>query len=576
MSYVISDMCMHCERCAAQCPSKAIFYNGIHMEIDPEKCTECGLCAKICLLEAPYDANAPKKPIEKHELIEKECDVVVLGGGGMGMVSAAKLSELTKKKIILIEKNVRIGGGAWYARTAKIYNSNWQKEHGVDDPYKFMQEDFIKSMDLTDYRLDPHLVMNCYKYTGECFDWLYSHFDDTIKERFKVGRYFSDGPDGLPTPDYVFPHPEWGDDGIGKRTMIACKKICEKNGVEILTGTKATDVEITDKKISAVFAEDEGGAFKIKCKACILATGSWINNKELLKKYVPQLAAATPHRSCHLNPNYTGDGLPIAEKAGAFIDYDSFCTRNMGPFYYDILQANEVRTVKTLSVDGRMIWVNKNGKRWVNERIFERENIFEACRSLGWQPGAVSYTIFDTAVLNDIINNPHPERRQVPPFFFGDGIYPNNWKEELESVLKEGVHMKKADTLEELAKLCGIDAEGLAATIAHYNELCANGRDTDYGKHGYDLVPMNEGPWYAIICHIQTDGAFGGVLVNEKCEAYSEDKENIVEGFYCGGDLASGRFTNFGGWKNQIINDFAWAISSGYNAAIHAVEYIEK
>lgn len=32
-----------------------------------------------------------------------------------------------------------------------------------------------------------------------------------------------------------------------------------------------------------------------------------------------------------MNCNYTGDAIPLAEKVGAFVDYDSFCIRPMGP-----------------------------------------------------------------------------------------------------------------------------------------------------------------------------------------------------------------------------------------------------
>ncbi len=46
MAYVISDECLSCGSCAAQCPSE------LHYEIDPEKCLECGACAAQCPAEA--------------------------------------------------------------------------------------------------------------------------------------------------------------------------------------------------------------------------------------------------------------------------------------------------------------------------------------------------------------------------------------------------------------------------------------------------------------------------------------------------------------------------------------------
>lgn len=46
----------------------------------------------------------------------------------------------------------------------------------------------------------------------------------------------------------------------------------------------------------------------------------------------------------------------------------------------------------------------------------------------------------------------------------------------------------------------------------------------------------------------------------------------LVEGLYCVGDLASGRFLNMAGIKKQIINDMSFAYSSGYTAGTHAAE----
>ena len=52
MAYVITDECLSCGSCAAQCPAEAIDMGELHYEIDPEKCLECGSCAAQCPAEA--------------------------------------------------------------------------------------------------------------------------------------------------------------------------------------------------------------------------------------------------------------------------------------------------------------------------------------------------------------------------------------------------------------------------------------------------------------------------------------------------------------------------------------------
>ena len=52
MAFVITDECLSCGSCAAQCPAEAIDMGELHYEIDASKCLECGSCAAQCPAEA--------------------------------------------------------------------------------------------------------------------------------------------------------------------------------------------------------------------------------------------------------------------------------------------------------------------------------------------------------------------------------------------------------------------------------------------------------------------------------------------------------------------------------------------
>lgn len=52
MAYVITDECLSCGTCAANCPAEAIDMGELHYEIDADKCLECGTCAANCPAEA--------------------------------------------------------------------------------------------------------------------------------------------------------------------------------------------------------------------------------------------------------------------------------------------------------------------------------------------------------------------------------------------------------------------------------------------------------------------------------------------------------------------------------------------
>ena len=51
MAYKISDECVSCGTCEAECPVQAISQGDGKYEIDPEKCTDCGSCAEVCPVE---------------------------------------------------------------------------------------------------------------------------------------------------------------------------------------------------------------------------------------------------------------------------------------------------------------------------------------------------------------------------------------------------------------------------------------------------------------------------------------------------------------------------------------------
>ena len=56
MAYKITEDCIACGACAAECPTEAISEgDGIYV-IDAEECIDCGSCAEACPVDAPVEA----------------------------------------------------------------------------------------------------------------------------------------------------------------------------------------------------------------------------------------------------------------------------------------------------------------------------------------------------------------------------------------------------------------------------------------------------------------------------------------------------------------------------------------
>ena len=52
MAYVISDACVSCGTCEAECPIGAISQGDNQYVIDADACMSCGACASGCPVEA--------------------------------------------------------------------------------------------------------------------------------------------------------------------------------------------------------------------------------------------------------------------------------------------------------------------------------------------------------------------------------------------------------------------------------------------------------------------------------------------------------------------------------------------
>ena len=500
------------------------------------------------------------------------CDILVIGGGGSGLVAGAKAATLGKK-VIVLEKDKVLGGGMNMASTMRTFGSKWQKDRGLPDTTALYMRN---RMDECFWRLDRELCSNVIRGTGQFFDWFCTFCPQEVLDDFYVGRYVFDEEDGPLGPQSGGHHAGARGKGSGRVFVEQCAQKLEALGGEILTEAVTDEIIMKDGKVAGVKAHQGETVLEITCGAVILACGAWIRNMELTKKWYPQLAAAIGYmgESPHMSWNYTGDGIYLAEKAGALMDETNVTIRMMGP-----MTMCRSRVMGDMANSAYSIYVNALGKRYICEGSQLRMGVFDSGSVQVEQPEGKVWVIFDQAALRSSIEKPenHPKPQLAMPF--GPSQFPATMEEAMADITpaletQDGV-LFKADTIEELAEMLELPVENLKKTIADYNTAAETGMDWDCYKPAEWLQPMNEAPYYAVKAGMGTDGAFGGVEIDSKMQAKAA-AGGTVPGLYVVGDLASGRFINMASIKKQVLNDMSFALSSGYLAGQNAAEYVNS
>ena len=114
----------------------------------------------------------------------------------------------------------------------------------------------------------------------------------------------------------------------------------------------------------------------------------------------------------------------------------------------------------------------------------------------------------------------------------------------------ESPKLYAADSLEELADILGFQGQlkqNLLDSVARYNELCAKGRDEDFGKDPSLMVPLDTAPYYAMLTDRTKPMAMGpmvtvdGLWTDDNQQVFDENL-NPIPGLFATGNCCGRRF----------------------------------
>ena len=470
---------------------------------------------------------AQKPPVISPESCDKvyETDVLVVGAGISGLCCALSAAQ-GGVKVTCLEKL-----GKYTARGFNIgvANSSYMKQRGFENDTDAVAREWIKRCA---NRCDESIVRLFLNKSGEAMDWLielltcpeYGVRPELQGCLYKGETYYEIMGSHL---FYDGPISRQGKFG-GLNDVLECVyREAVKEGVEFIFNSPMEQLIEEDGRVAGAIARQKSGeliAVKAR-KGVVLATGGIGGNEEMCDDLCP-LANKVAAKVCGPKGSDDGDGHRAALWVGAEFEDDAFPT---------ILHPQAYRHANFC-----FLFVKPDGKRFMNE-----DNYLQA-RSLGVIKAGLKYA---WAIMDSRWREKVPETLK-----YGGGIYwghdfplgrrPEFQLEHEEERMEWGMKIGctvMADTPEELAEKMGVDVEGFVNTLNEYNRMCAEGKDTLFGKRPELLIPLDEPPYIARKYGTALLSVVGGVKVDTEMRVLNSEREPI-DGLYAIGNTAGGRY----------------------------------
>ena len=452
---------------------------------------------------------------EKYEVKEINVDVVVVGSGGAGLISAIKAKE-AGANVVVLEKLPLIGGNTLISGAEYAAPMNWlQEKENISDSIELFKKDVEKAGG------DKELIDVLAKNALDGAKWL----KDDIKVEWTDELMFFGGHS---VKRSLIPKGQSGKELINK--LHAKTEL----GIEILTETNAYELIVKDNVVTGVKAKTKNGELIVNAKSVILTTGGFGANKKMLNdndKEIDDKILSTN------SPGSTGDGIKMAQKIGAdVVDLDKIqlypvCDVETGKLLY----TGDTRLV------GGAILVNKEGNRFVEE-LGTRREISLGIKS---QTDSIAYQIWDEDSMRKSIILPTHE------------IEYNN--------LIEGKKLCKVNSIDEMAEFFGIDKNNLKETIKKFNEDSENGKDTLFNLRRLGFK-IEKAPFYCLKAVPAVHHTMGGLRINKDANVLDKNG-NIIKGLYAAGETTGGIHGNNRLGSVSITDITVFGIIAGINAA---------
>lgn len=487
-----------------------------------------------CVKQAGGDESRWKKSPEytPTEPLEFKSSVIVVGGGGAGLAAAVSALQNGARDVLIIEKlgylggSTNVSGGAFNAADPVR-----QKKQGIEDSIEKHYQQTLKG---GHDKGNPELVRYLTENALPTIQWL-----ESMGMRFKEKIGTATG------ALWQRSHYPVAVAGTGYVNTLENALKQYPGQVQILTDTKAVSLITQNGRVTGVKAFKKKQPVTAYGKSVIIATGGFGANIGFRQKVNTgvwkEVNLDSRIGSSNIAPVAQGDGLVLAEKAGAeLIGLSDIQLHPNGTPGTGLFQ--------DIATSGRnRLFINTKGDRFVNEGA-ARDTL---CKAIFAQGG--EYWL----LMNHLR---YPDKAAIDKY----GISMND-------MLKLG-RVKEATTLEEAAKLMGVEYSRLSEAVEEYNRAARHEVKKD--KFGFvanntEDKPLTEGPWYLCKKVPSVHHTMGGIRINTRAQVLKSDGTPL-EGLFAAGEVTGGIHGSNRLGGNAVADIMTFGRAAGRNAARYA------
>ncbi len=501
-----------------------------------------------------------------------DVDVAVVGAGGAG-VAAALAARQHGVSVALIEKTISPLGASTFAGGMFAGDSQQQKEKDAVVSKKWLYDEY---MDASQGYMNSILVRRIIDESGKTVDWL--NENGAIMKLVDAGTGGSYDHIGMPATLHGY------QEGGTKAVTKLIEKFKSLGGQMYFGFAGQRLLQDDNGNVTGVVAQGDDQVLHVNAKKVIIATGGFGGNPKMRKEYLGDVSTQG-----QVLQN-TGDGLNMAWDAGTahhingsthyfwqtFSDEDiGEMTKIVGPNWMPINALADFPNLR----------VNNRGQRYASETHALDFAVHGA--ELSEQPQQTEFVVLDQAMLDKIKEGgtaaieDHYGKWKDHREFYMEFNFPTDTDEAIKREHEKVDFTTLLDklsstnvvfigkTIKELAQRMGVNEENLQNAVDQYNNAKKKGEDDLFFSDTKRMIPVEQGPFYAVKFIARNLGTLGGATIDEKMHALAPDGEPVPNLYVAGAD-ASGMYGK--AYVDFEGGTLGFAYISGRLAGIDAAE----